>query len=269
MKTSNIFWGLVLILVGSLFIADNLDLLGDVNPWKLLIPILLILVGVAALLSATRSGNRVEEPVAIPREAAAGSARLTLSHGAGQVTVKNGVEMGQLVSGMATGGVSFTSRMQGDEQIVKASVPSTGFVWIMPPFVWGNRPGFHWDLALADDLPLDLRVETGASETRLDLSKLKVTNLKVSTGASSTSITFPEAASLTRAKIECGMASVTIVVPEGVAARIESSSALSSTMVDTNRFPRSGGIYQSPDYETAANKVDLRIEMGMGSVTVK
>ncbi len=269
MKLRNVFWGLVLILAGSLFMADNLDLLGGVNPWKFFFPALLIFLGVTALWSATRSGNRMEEPVAIPKESSAGRARLILSHGAGRLLIQGGAQTGQLANGIATGGVTFTSRLQGDEQIVKASVPTSGIFSFMPPFVWGSKPGFNWDLALAEDIPLDLTVETGASETRLDLSRLKVAQLKVSTGASSTRITFPEAAGRTRAKIECGMASVDMVVPEGVAARIESSSALASTSVDSNRFPRSGGVYQSPEFDSAENRVDIRIEMGMGSVSVK
>jgi len=224
---------------------------------------------VAALWSASHSGSRIDEPVAIPREAGAGRARLTLSHGAGRLLVKDGAQMGKLADGMATGGVSYTSRMQGDEQIVKASIPSSRIVWFMPPFVWGTNPGFTWDLALADDLPLELQVETGASETRLDLSHLKVTYLKVSTGASDTRITFPEAAGTTRAKIECGMASVNIVIPDGVAARIKTSNALASTAIDSKRFPRSSGVYQSPDFDAAENRVDMRVEMGMGSLTVK
>jgi hypothetical protein len=269
MRSSNVFWGLILILGGSLFLADTLDLLGGVNPWKFFFPALLIFLGVAALWSASRSGNRVDEPVAIPREAGAGRARLTLSHGAGRLTVKGGAKMGQLADGMATGGVAFNSRLQGDEQIVKASIPSRSFMWFMPPFAWGTNPGFTWDLALAEDMPLNLNVESGASETRLDLSSLRVTKLKVATGASDTKITFPKAAGQTKAKIECGMASVSMVVPDGVAARIETSSALASTSVDANRFPRSGSVYQSPDYDSAENRIDIRIEMGMGSVTVR
>jgi hypothetical protein len=239
------------------------------DPWKLFFPTLLILLGGTALWSAFQSGGRVEEAVAVPKEAAASRARLALSHGAGRIRVKGGAEMGQLVSGTATAGIAYTSRMHGDEQNVKLSIPSRGMLWFMPPFAWGVSPGFTWDLALADDLPLNLKVETGASETHLDLMELQVSELNVSTGASDTKITLPEAAGLTQTKIECGMASVTIRVPESVAARIESSSALSSMSVDTQRFRRSGNLYLSPDYETAANRVDIKIEMGMGSVTIK
>jgi hypothetical protein len=38
--------------------------------------------------------------------------------------------------------------------------------------------------------------------------------------------------------------------------------------VDPSRFPKQGLVHQSADYETAANKVDLKIQMGVGSVEV-
>ena len=38
--------------------------------------------------------------------------------------------------------------------------------------------------------------------------------------------------------------------------------------VDETRFPGFDNRYQSPDYETAANKVDIDIETGVGSVSV-
>lgn len=268
MRTRNMFWGVILILAGLLFLADRLELLGGIDPWKLALPTFLILIGGMALWSAFQSGGRVDEAVAVPKEASASRARITLSHGAGRIHVRSGADIGQLVSGTATAGIASTSRMHGDEQTVKLSIPARGMLWFMPPFAWGVNPGFTWDLGLADDLPLTIKVESGASEARLDLSQLLVSELVVATGASDTKITLPEAAGRTRVKIESGMASVSMRVPQGVAARIESSSALASTSVDTRRFPRSGKGYLSPDYETAANKVDIKIEMGMGSVTI-
>jgi hypothetical protein len=269
MRTRNLFWGSILILVGLLFLADSLELLGGMDPWKLFFPTLLILLGGTALWSAFQSGGRVDEAVMVPLETAASRARLTLSHAAGRIRIKSGAAAGQLVSGTATAGITHTSQMHDDEQSVKLSIPSRGMLWFMPPFAWSTSPGFTWDLALTDSLPLALKVETGASEANLDLSQLQVSELNVSTGASDTRITLPEAAGKTWAEIECGVASVAIHVPQGVAAQIESSSALSSTSVDTQRFARSGNKYRSPDYDTAANRVDIKIQMGVGSVTIK
>jgi hypothetical protein len=57
-------------------------------------------------------------------------------------------------------------------------------------------------------------------------------------------------------------------VPAGVAARIRSDSGLVDFRVDQERFPRTGDYYQSPDYDEAEHKVDLHVEMGVGSVKI-
>jgi hypothetical protein len=82
-------------------------------------------------------------------------------------------------------------------------------------------------------------------------------------------LTLPENAGSTRVKIESGAASLEIQVPSGVAARIRSSGGLSSFSVDKDRFPRVGDIYQSPDFDVAQNKVELNVQMGVGSVSIK
>jgi hypothetical protein len=44
---------------------------------------------------------------------------------------------------------------------------------------------------------------------------------------------------------------------------------LASIDVDQNRFPRAGGVYRSPDYDTAQNKVDIEVKAGVGSLDVR
>ena len=78
----------------------------------------------------------------------------------------------------------------------------------------------------------------------------------------------PRAAGATTVRAESGAASLTIEVPAGVAARIRSRMALGSSQVDEARFPRVGDGYESPDYATAANRVDIDISGGVGSVKV-
>jgi hypothetical protein len=43
---------------------------------------------------------------------------------------------------------------------------------------------------------------------------------------------------------------------------------VSSTSVDQTRFPRQGSVFISPDYASALNKVDINVEVGVGSVNV-
>ncbi len=113
-----------------------------------------------------------------------------------------------------------------------------------------------------------LKCETGASKSVLDLRDLKVSELKLETGASATEVTLPANAGYTRVKVQAGAARVDIRVPGGVAARVKASGALASVNVDETRFPGFDNRYQSPDYETAANKVDIDVETGVGAVTI-
>ncbi len=96
-----------------------------------------------------------------------------------------------------------------------------------------------------------------------------MTEFDLGTGASATKLTLPAHAGLTSAKIQSGVASVEITVPGGVAARIRATGGLASIDIDETRFPRSGDTYRSPDFDAAENKVDLRIETGVGSVRVR
>jgi hypothetical protein len=45
--------------------------------------------------------------------------------------------------------------------------------------------------------------------------------------------------------------------------------ALGTSQIDEVRFPRIGDIYQSVDYGTSLNKVDIDVQGGVGSVRVR
>ncbi|MBI4770579.1 MAG: hypothetical protein HY784_09285 [Chloroflexi bacterium] len=137
------------------------------------------------------------------------------------------------------------------------------------PWNWGLRSGFAWDVALNPAIPLAVTLETGASENELDLSGLRLTEITLKTGASATRLTLPASAGHTHARIESGAASVDVRVPEGVAARIHGVMGLGVLAVDQARFPKRDGGYESPDFIGAANRVELEVQGGVGSVSVK
>ncbi len=57
-------------------------------------------------------------------------------------------------------------------------------------------------------------------------------------------------------------------IPHGVAARVVTQTGLGEVKVDKARFPGVGPVYQSDDYSSATNKVDLSVEVGAASVEV-
>ena len=116
---------------------------------------------------------------------------------------------------------------------------------------------------------LELIMKIGANEAILDLSELNIEKLRLETGVSSTLLKLPASASYTNAVISAGVVSLTIDIPEHVAAKIRYSGGLMDFRIDRSRFPKTGGFYQSPDYDSASQKVDLKIDGGIGSVNIK
>jgi hypothetical protein len=207
-------------------------------------------------------GNVEGEQLSIDLQGAS-QAFLKLSHGAGRIVVGAGTEPGQLLNGSFAGGIKHSAHKAGDR--LDAHLESRPFAF--PPFL-GGWQGLEWNFNLNRDIPLALRLETGASQSEFDLRDLKVTDLKISTGASKTDVQLPANAGMTTVKAELGAASLDMVVPQGVAARIRAEQGVSAIEIDTERFPYSNGIYESADYSSAQNKVDIVIQAGAGRVAV-
>jgi hypothetical protein len=259
MQRRHLFWGAFLILLGMLFLLGNV--LG-ISMWLLIWPSLLIALGIWILLGRPgRWRSAVAEPGAVALEGA-GRARLHIHHGAGRLTIGSGTAPDQLLAGTFSGGLHSHTSREGDLLDVELRPREAG------PWTWGPH-GIDWSFNLSKEVPLSLGLETGASDMTLDLSGLRLTDLRLKTGASSTYLTLPASAGYSRAVIESGAASVTVQVPAGVAAQVRIRGALTGISVDTNRFPYNGQVYRSPDYDTAANKVDLDVQAGVGSISVR
>jgi len=259
MHRNEFFWG------GALVVAGLLLLLGtvfEINVWILIGPLALIAVGVWIIWGVYGRPAATAEPAAVPL-AGAQRARIEVHHGAGRLAIGSGAEPGNLLDGTFSGGVQCEARGEGDGMQVQLRVPGSSLPW-----VWGS-PGLAWNLRLSPKVPLELKLETGGNEALVDLTDLQVVDLRLSTGASSTEVLLPARAGFTRVKVGAGVATVRLRAPEGVAVKFEFEGGLATAHVDTGRFPRAGDEYCSPDYATAANKVDIEVEAGVGSVDLR
>lgn len=264
MRRSGLLWGLILLLVGVLLLLSNLGVIA-LDIWSAIWAVLLIVIGLGMLWSVLSGPQGEGEEVRIPLEGAS-AASLRLQHGAGRLRVGSGADPQALVEGTFGGGLNRRIRRRGDELDVEMT--PLGFPHVIAPWNWG-REGLGWRVKLNDSVPLSIGLETGASDARLDLSELHVTDLRLETGASSVKVILPAHAGHTDARIGAGAASVSVSVPSDVAARVRAAGGLASIEVDRSRFPRTGAVFQSPDYETAQNRVDLEIKAGVGSVEVR
>jgi len=264
MRRDSIFWGAILILVGGLMFlnAAGIHLPGGINPMQLFWPSVLIVLGGWFMLGYFLRGNVETEQLSIDLQGA-NQASLKLSHGAGRLAISAGAPVDKLLSGSFAGGVRQRAHTAGDRLEAHLEAHPA----MLPPFFAGWQ-GLEWDIKLNRDVPMALRLDTGASQSELDLRELNVSDLRLSTGASKTDVTLPANAGMTNVRVELGAASLDITVPQGVAARIRSEHGMSAIEVDATRFPYSNGIYESTDYSSAQNKADIQIQAGAGRVAV-
>jgi hypothetical protein len=201
-------------------------------------------------------GRGPTERLALPLSGAA-DASVAIRFGAGTLT-GHAAAPGNLVDGTFEGGIRH--RSTGPNRIEIEQDMTYGLPWL--------DHGASWDVGLTAEVPLDLRLDTGANRSTLDLRDLRLRRLELHTGASDTRVQLPRAAGATAVRTESGAASLTLEVPAGVAARIRSRMALGTSQVDEARFPRVADGYESPDYATAANRIDIDISGGVGLVKV-
>ncbi len=216
-----------------------------------------VAIGVWFLVGAVLSvGRAPTDHLALPLAGAA-DARVRIRFGAGELTGRTAAP-GNLLDGSFEGGVRH--RVHGPNQLEIEQDTAYGLPWL--------DHGSHWDVGLTAEVPLDLRLDTGANRAMLDLRDLRLRTLELHTGASDTRVLLPRAAGATRVRAESGVASLALEVPAGVAARIRSRMALGSSQIDQARFPRVADGYESPDYATASNRIDIDVSAGVGSVRI-
>ncbi len=266
MKRPNIFWGLVFVVIGGLLLLGNFGLFRF--NWNILWPSLVILLGAWILWQSQLDGGELESETASCALEGATEAHLTLRHGAGELRVNGGASNDELFSGTFHGGLTQEVQRSGAHLDATLKVPHQGMPYVVMPWLWGQGNRIRWDIAINEQIPVRVALHSGANDARLDLSRTQVAGLELHTGASATEIVLPEKVALTQVKIEAGAASVKLLIPPGVAARMEVDGGLLDVDVDTERFPKSGKIYQSPEYETAPYKVDIKIDAGAGSISL-
>jgi hypothetical protein len=251
-------WPVAWIVAGTLLLLSTTGNLATgpgelVSDWW---PVALVVVGVWFLIGAIVPTSAGAETLVIPNGSATG-ANVRIQYGAGELSTHVAAP-GNLVDGTFLGGVSH--RQDGPGRVELRQDTDHGWPW------FDRR--YAWDVGLTGELPLDLRVDGGATRMVLDLTDLKLRSLELHTGASGTRVLLPKAAGATAVRAESGAAELVFEVPLGVAARIRSRMVLGSTQIDQGRFPPTAVGFESLDYASAPNRIDIDVQGGVGSLRI-
>lgn len=261
-RRDNLFWGLMLALLGVLFQLDYLGFYPNVEVWPVFSALFLMSLGAWLVIRGIFRRKTVEEQVTVPLDGAA-QGSLILHHAAGKLWLE-GADLGEnLVAGACMGGASVRKLRVGEVLEVDLSARSENLT------VPGDRTSLDWRIKANRAVSYDrFELHSGASEAELDLSDLRIASINIKTGASTTRVTTP-AVGQTRLSADVGAAELRVSVPEGVAASIRSKGGLFTLSVNEKRFPRQGDGYVSPGFESAANRLEMELSAGLGSVKVE
>jgi hypothetical protein len=176
------------------------------------------------------------------------------------------------------------------ELMLRAGKGGTGRSWFR--FPWAACGGaYEWQVHLNPTVSSDITAHSDGGNVKLDLAGMAVTHVMADTGGGNMEVVLPDnAANLSvtaksgggnvTAEIgsgttgsntvdtKSGAGNVVVRVPSGIAARIHATSGLGKVIVDPRFNKIDGNTYQSPDYDSAANKVEITANSGAGNVSV-
>ncbi len=257
------FWPVLLVMLGvGILLGRRMPLLSSAIAALLLVGA----VGGAAWITYDQDDGEtvteLKEPLGNAR-----SLDLTIRFGAGTIILAelpaNSPNLVEAVfrGAGSSGGATHTLDRSGDRVDLVIENVSRGF--------WRPSTSNEWDIKIAQGVAVKLIAQSGASDMDLDLELLDVTNLDLNAGAADIEVLLPGRTEFTSASINIGAADLRVTVPGGVAARIDTITALSSVSIDQGRFPKTNGHNQSSDYDTAQYRVDLNINGGVASIQVR
>ncbi len=198
-------------------------------------------------------------------------ARIHVQHGAGFLTIDSKAAENVLLSGVFGGGLESRMDRTTEAATIHVRAPKRrGLLSMRYPWSWGPADALDWTLHVSEQLPLALEIETSDGQATLELGAAHITDLKLRTRASATQIGLPDQVGTTTVHIEANSASLGLRVPPDVAAYIHGEWVTTRAEIDCARFPRidGGAEYRSAEYETTAKRVDIRIDVSAGSVTI-
>lgn len=162
--------------------------------------------------------------------------------------------------------------------------------WVGSPIEFGRNTNsrFSWDLALTDDIPLDLSISLGVGESKLDLSELQVSELNLDIGVGETTITLPEgeykakvdggvgqtsievpAEGQIKLNVDGGVGEIVIYLPEDMAAKIKVDRGIAGLSVPSGFDKQGEDTYVSTNFENADHWIEIDLDQGVGNIAIR
>ena len=307
-RKGNIFWGIVLVVVGFLFLGTNLDwfhLDWSFRQIARFWPLMLIGAGLAAFFNHKKSVYNATSALliafAIPlglytcvddddnNDSFSKNDTISSDRNKQYFAVEITPELKEATLNLK-GGVAEFDLEESNNRLFEATtlLQFKGGYTLEEETITGgkvidftmkdkNNSNFHFDgdnkgndimLKLSTAPIWTIDMGIGAGEVDFDFSNYKVKKLNLETGAASIDIKFGDKQDNIAVDVKSGVAEVKIHVPESVGCEIRMDGALNSKDFDNFEKIRDG-VWQTKGYDKAVKKINLNVESGLSALIVK
>ncbi|MHA6260591.1 toast rack family protein [Sporosarcina sp. CAU 1771] len=166
-------------------------------------------------------------------------------------------------------GTTNTTKKRGYPSVTYKNKRDVGYVVIQQKnnvFTPFGKKRNNWNLQLTNEIPVDLDVQMGASESTLNLAGIRISHLSVDAGVGDTTINLGgDWKESFDAEINLGVGDAKIHVPQGTGVKLSVSKGIGS--ITTEGFTSlGGGVYVNEAYDQADTQINLSVNMGVGQV---
>ncbi len=299
MKGRNIFGGLLIILLGILFLLNNLGVIGWDIWWVYadFWPLILIALGIRLIF---RKSEVVQIIVLIlifilpllyyfgygsssyPRWVDSGGMRnyetsnwsltkntdiatgdLSVRVGAGKISLKAS-DMLATLDAKSYNKPEINAENHGNNQSIKISQESRRF-----PMPGGMHfMGEEWTLGLGRDIIWNLDIDTGAATAIYDLREIKFSKLDIDSGAGQLRIVIGDLGVSGDVDVDCGAGEVTLVIPESIGVEAKLHTGVGKKNLSGRTWTQKEETYTSSNFAEAATKLKVSLNAGAGTVSI-
>ena len=201
------------------------------------------------------------------------AAKVTIDNGDGNLVI-DGLTSGEQL--LASGTLQYlekqglpirTLNTSNGQATLQLKASGGGQPWFR--FPWHTCNGAtEWQIHLNPKVQFDLTAHSDGGNVRLDLAGMAVTHVAADTGGGNMDVVLPKDAANLSVTAKSGAGNVVVHIPGNVAARIHATTGLGKTIVDPKFNKIDKNTYQSSDFNSAANRVEITIHSGAGNVSV-
>lgn len=125
-----------------------------------------------------------------------------------------------------------------------------------------------WELELTNEIPVNLDIEMGVSDSSLDLSGIRLKELSIDAGVSDATIDLSgDWKDSFNADIDLGVGDATILLPADTGVKLNVSKGI--TDLEAKGFTSKGkGIYVNDAYAHSDVVIDMKIDVGVGDLKI-